>query len=157
RARARHPGGVHLLAAWLMLAAPDSNSAPNSTRLASPDTAHGAPSRVVKRLEEVVVRASRLADPLSSQTLHRVSRDALRALPVDRVSDALALQAGVVALGEQLHVRGGRAGDAQVMLEGLPLGEALRGRPMELPRLALESADVVSGGLDAESGGALAG
>lgn len=148
---------MHLLAAWLLLAALDSTSVPGPTALAPPDTTHAAPSRVVKRLEEVVVRASRLADPLSSQTIHRVSRESLRELPVDRVSDALALQAGVVAVGEQLHVRGGRAGDAQLTLEGLPLGEALRGRPMELPRLALESADVVSGGLDAEYGGALAG
>jgi outer membrane receptor protein involved in Fe transport len=148
---------VHLLAAWLLLAAPDSTSLSDSALVAAPDTAHAAPRRVVKRLEEVVVRASRLADPLSSQSVHSVSREALRELPVDRLADALSLKAGVVAVGEQLHVRGGRAGDAQMTLEGVPLGEALRGRPMELPRLALESADVVSGGLDAEYGGALAG
>lgn len=152
------------LAALLLLAATTGSpggATPDSFAVrsaAAPDTTESPPpSRVVRRLEEVVVRASRLADPLSSQSVHRVTREALRELPVDRLADALALQAGVVATGEQLHVRGGRAGDAQILLHGIPLGEALRGRPMELPRLAVESADVVSGGLDAEYGGALAG
>lgn len=143
-----------MLAAWLLIAA----SAPVDSSAAVPrDTTAAAPRRVVRRLEEVVVRASRLADPLSSQTEHPVTREAIRELPVDHLADALSLQAGVVAQGEQLHVRGGRAGDAQLLLDGIPLGEALRARSMELPRLAVESADVVSGGLDAEYGGALAG
>ncbi len=115
------------------------------------------PSKVVRRLEEIVVRASPLHDLLSSASVHLVTRSDLRELPVDRLADALALKAGIVAQGEQLHVRGGRTGDAQLLLRGLPLGDALRGRPMELPLLALESAELVSGGLDAEYGGALAG
>ena len=149
---------MEMLATWLLLAATATDPAlPDSAASAAPDTARASGNRVVKRLEEVVVRASRLPDPLSSQSVHRVSRESLRELPVDHLTDALALQAGVVAMGEQLHVRGGRVGDAQMTVEGIPLGEALRGRPMEIPRLALESADVVSGGLDAEYGGALAG
>jgi outer membrane receptor protein involved in Fe transport len=149
---------MEMLAACLLLAASAANpSLPDSAATSSPDSVRAASNRVVKRLEEVEVRASRLADPLSSQTVHRVTRESLRELPVDHLSDALALQAGVVAMGEQLHVRGGRVGDAQMTVEGIPLGEALRGRPMQIPRLALESADLVSGGLDAEYGGALAG
>jgi hypothetical protein len=94
---------------------------------------------------------------LSSQNVHRVTRETLRQLPVDRFAEALALKAGVVASGEDLHVRGGRRGDLRVTLRGIPLNEALLRRPMDLPLLAVESADLLDGGLDPEHGGALAG
>jgi len=116
-----------------------------------------ASSRVVLRLQEIVVRASPLHDMLSSQNVHLVTREVLRQLPVDRFAEALALKAGVVASGEDLHVRGGRRGDLRVTLRGIALNEALRGRPMDLPLLAVESAELLDGGLDPEYGGALAG
>src|SRR5262245_62617668 len=93
----------------------------------------------------------------SSATVHTVSADALRDLPVTSLTQALALQPGVVAAGEDLHVRGGRAGETQVTLAGLTLNEPLRDRAPELPLFALERADLLSGGLDAEYAGALAG
>lgn len=139
-----------LFLAALAMAAVDSAAAP-------PDTSAAPPSRVVRRLEEVVVRASPLHDILSSQAVQLVTRENLRALPVDRLTDALALKAGVVAEGEDLHVRGGRTGETQILLRGVALNDPWRGRPMELPLLALESAELVSGGLDPEYGGALAG
>ena len=134
----------------LALAASDSSTAP-----AVGDTA--ASPRVVRRLEEVLVRASPLHDLLSSESVQIMSRQELRSLPIDHVTDAIALKAGIVAQGEELHVRGGRAGETQLVLRGLPLADARRGLPMELPLLALESIELVSGGLDAEHGGALAG
>ena len=134
----------------LMMAAADSAAAP-------PDTTETPSPRVVRRLEEVVVRASPLHDVLSSETVHIVSREALRTLPIDRLVEALGLKAGVVVQGEELHVRGGRAGETQLLVRGVPLNDALRSRPMELPLAALESAELVSGGLDPEYGGALAG
>jgi outer membrane receptor protein involved in Fe transport len=121
------------------------------------DTLERPPSRVVRRLAEVVVRASPLHDPLSSQTVQLVTREALRELPVDRLAEALALKAGVVARGEDLHVRGGRRGETSWVLEGMPLGEPLRGRGLDLPLLGVESAELLSGGLDPEHGGTLAG
>jgi outer membrane receptor protein involved in Fe transport len=124
---------------------------------AEPDSFETPSSRVVHRLREIVVRASPLHDPLSSQSVHLINRESLRDLPVDRLEDVVALQAGVVARGEDLHVRGGRAGDTALLLEGMALDEPLLGRPMELPLLALESAELVSGGMDAEYGGTLAG
>ena len=128
---------------------------------AAPDTlppeAEPAPSKVVLRLQEVVVRATPLHDMLSSQSAQLVSREALRLQPVSNLGEALALKAGVVARGEDLHVRGGRRGDLRVTLRGITLNEALRTRPMEVPLLAIESVELLDGGLDAEHGGALAG
>jgi len=119
--------------------------------------AEPSPPRVVLRLREVVVRANPLHDMLSSQSVQLVGRDALRLQPVSGLTEVLALQAGVVARGEDLHVRGGRRGDLRIALRGIPLNEALRARPMEVPLLAIESIELLDGGLDAEHGGAVAG
>src|SRR5206468_6125463 len=107
-----------------MLAAPDSARAPAAT-----DSA--ASRRVVRRLEEVVVRASPLHDLLSSESVQLVTHQDLQSLPVDGLADAIALKAGVVVQGEELHVRGGRAGETPLLLHGLPPGEARPGTPME--------------------------
>jgi len=117
------------------------------TTTTAPDTTEHPPPRVVHRLQEVVVRASPLHDMLSSESVQRVTHENLTGLPVDNLADAVALKAGVVAQGEELHVRGGRAGETQWLLRGMPLNDPLRGRPMQLPLLGVESAELVSGGL----------
>ena len=135
-----------------LIAAADRDSA---TSPAPADSA--AHPRIVRRFEEVVVRGGRLHDPRSSQTVHLIPPAALRTLPLDDLAGAVALQAGVVAQAEQLHVRGGRAGEMRVVLDGVALNEPLRDRAPELPLLAVHGASLVSGGLDAEHGGSLAG
>jgi hypothetical protein len=129
--------------------APDSSAVPR-------DTARVQPPRIVRRLPEMVVRAP-LHDVRSSESVHVISARLLRTLPADGLTEALALKAGVVARGEQLHVRGGRAGEMSVLLEGIRLNEPQRDRAPGLPLLAVRSAELVSGGFDAEYGGALAG
>lgn len=141
------------LAALLAVASFDSTAAPADTTARSVrDTA-----RVVRRFPAVEVSASRIHDLRSSATVHTVSAAALRDLPVTSLTQALALQPGVVAVGEDLHVRGGRAGETQVTVAGLTLNEPLRDRAPEFPLLAVQRADLLAGGLDAEYTGALAG
>ncbi len=108
-------------------------------------------------LREMLVRGSRLHDVYSSETVHLIDGRAAATLPVDQVSELFALQPGVVARGEELHVRGGRTGESRTTLRGVDLGEPLRGRALELPLAALAGAELASGGLDADEGGALAG
>ncbi len=124
-------------------------------REATADTA-AAPPRVVRRFPPVEVRAPRV-DLRSSQTVHVIAGRALHALPVSGLADVLVLQPGVVAQGEQLHIRGGRAGETMVSLDGLTLSEPRRHRPMEVPLFALQEARLVSGAPDARYGSALAG
>jgi outer membrane receptor protein involved in Fe transport len=139
----------HLLLAALALA-------PDTGRAAPGDSARVETPRIVRRFEELLVRAP-VHDVRSSESVHLLSPRLLRALPADALTDAIALKAGVVAQGEALHVRGGRAGEMSLVLEGIHLNEPLRDRPPELPLLAVRSAELVSGGFDAEYGGALAG
>lgn len=113
-------------------------------------------SRVVRRFPPIEVTAP-LLDMPSSQTRHVIDSEALRTLPIDGFAEVLALQPGVVAQGGETHVRGGRAGETVVHLDGIVLNEALRQRPLELPLLALRAADLVSGAPDARYAGSLAG
>lgn len=120
-----------------------------------PDSAP-APPRLVRTFPPIEVRAL-IHDLGSSQVVHLVSGEAVRSLPVDNLAELVALQPGVVVEAEELHVRGGRAGETAVSLEGLGLNEPFRRCPMEVPLLAIERAELVSGAPDAPYGGGLAG
>ena len=127
--------------------APDDSARADSTRLAT---------RVVRHFPTVEVWAP-VHDLLSSQSVRVVSAAALRTLPAERLADVVRQQAGVVAEGGEMHVRGGRAGELDQVLDGVRLNDPLRGAPMDVPLLALRGAELVSGGQDAQHGGALAG
>jgi len=139
----------------------DSTAGPESRVSTSPsDSSSALPSgrpRIVRRFPPIEVAAGRLHDMRSSATVHVVTSSDLVDLPVGSLAQALALQPGVVATGEDLHVRGGRAGETQWTLSGVTLNEPLRGRAPELPLLALARVELLAGGLDAEYTGALAG
>jgi outer membrane receptor protein involved in Fe transport len=140
---------------FALAAAPGAAAARAPAPAAPADTARPA-ARVVRRFPPIEVRAT-LHDPRSSQTVRMIPGSALRALPVDDFADVLALQPGVVAQGEELHVRGGRSGETTVFLDGICLNEPRRQRSMGLPLLALRSADLVSGSPEAQYGCGLAG
>ena len=125
---------------------------PDSTAAASDTTA----TRVVRHFAPVEVRAPAL-DLHSSTVAHAVPEWTLRSPLVSSVADVLAAQPGVVAQAGELHVRGGRAGETLVSLDGVPLREPIRGESLALPMLAIGGAELVSGAPPARFGGALAG
>jgi hypothetical protein len=144
-------------------AAPDSMpsmvvapAAPDSGSTAAAPAARDSARRIVREFPAVEVRAL-LYDLRASETVHEIPAAAMRAYPVDRLVDLVALKPGVVAQGDEIHVRGGRAGETLTILDGVSLGEPLRQRPMELPLLALRSADLVSGTPETRYAGSLAG
>lgn len=146
------------------IAPPDTTVAtsPDSATAVRPDTSAASagsaarPRRVVREFPAVEVRAL-LHDARSSQTVREIPVAALRAYPVDGLADLVALQPGVVATEDELHVRGGRAGETRMVLDGIILNEPLRHRPMEFPLLALRSVELVSGAPESRHPGALAG
>ncbi|HEX5633733.1 MAG TPA: hypothetical protein VFX50_10900, partial [Gemmatimonadales bacterium] len=95
-----------LAALWLLAAADPIGAPPDSTSPGARDS-----TRIVRRFPPIEVSAGRVHDLRSSATVHVVSAEALRDLPLTSFAQALALQPGVVAVGEDLHVRGGRAGE----------------------------------------------
>ncbi len=132
------------------------DSAARADRAAAPDSSERWRHRVVL-LRPYTVSGERRVDPGSLQSVHTLDAEQVRTLPVDGFTSLVATRAGVVASGSDLHVRGGRAGELAVEMAGLPLNDALDGRPFELPMGAVESADLLLGGIDAEHAGTLAG
>lgn len=146
------------------LAAPVDSSAGAVPAMAAPhpavapaaaDSAPGPP-RVVREFPAVEVRAL-LLDARASRTVRAIHPATLRSYPVDGLAGLIALQPGVVPHGDELHVRGGRAGETLSLLDGVTLNEPLRGRPLEVPLLALRGAEVVSGAPESRHAGSLAG
>lgn len=112
--------------------------------------------RVVRTLEPVEVRA-RLHDPRATQTTRTIPIRQARDLGLASIADVFALQPGVVVTAYGVSVRGGRPGEASTWIEGMPLDEPLRHRPMPVPLAALREAELLTGAIDAGQGGALAG
>lgn len=146
---------VVALLALALLAHPSTPDSLPASGPAARDSAQARP-QVVLELPPVEVRAL-LHDMRSNQTVHLIPSTVLRALPVDRLADVFALQPGVVALGEELHVRGGRHGETALNLDDLNLNEPFQNRPIEVPLYAIRGAELVSGAPEAEHTTGLAG
>jgi hypothetical protein len=71
---------------------------------------------------EIVVTAERaLVEVTESKTSAAVSEQQLQSMPVDDVLEAVGLKAGIVKTGDEMHVRGGRGGEVQVQIDGVPV------------------------------------
>ncbi len=114
-------------------------------------------SRVVKQIEEIEVRAEKRIDTKSSSSKQSISAEKLKEIPVDNLRDAVAVKAGVVAQGGELHFRGGRGGEVKYQFDGVEVSDPLFGRGANIANLAVAGAEVLSGGMDAEYGNALSG
>ena len=92
-----------------------------------------------------------------TDTSHDIDSKDLESLPVNEIEEAIGLKAGVIARGGDLHFRGGRAGEINVTVDGVPVKDPLLGGSSSLASLAVESTETILGGLDAEYGNAQSG
>jgi outer membrane receptor for ferrienterochelin and colicin len=113
----------------------------------------------VKELGEVTVTAEKkkLIDVKTSSVRADVSSEDLASLPVDEITEAIALKAGVVARGGALYVRGGRGGELDYQVDGVSVKDPLTGGAVQLATFGVEDTDVIIGGLDAKYGNAQSG
>jgi len=112
----------------------------------------------VKSFEEIrVVGEKRRLEKDSSTTKQRVGKEDLESLPVDTYQEAIALKAGVVAQGGELHFRGGRSGEVLYMIDGIPVRDPLAGGAVQVATNAVSDSEVLLGGFDAEFGNAQSG
>ncbi len=137
-----------IVAVLATTAAPSPGSAPRDS---TPRQA------IVRQFEAIEVSGRRFDDLGSVQGVHELGEPALRALPATRFLDAVALMPGVVATGEDLHVQGGRTGELAVTIAGVPLTDPQSGRPFEIPLFAVRRSELLTGAVDADRNGALAG
>ena len=74
----------------------------------------------------VIAKPSMIHKDLTS-SISVVSREEIEALPVSNFTDLLALQAGVVGSGSDLHIRGGRSNEVAYMIDGMLVQDTLLG------------------------------
>jgi outer membrane receptor for ferrienterochelin and colicin len=98
-----------------------------------------------------------LIQPESSTSRRIIRGDDVRSIPVDDVLEAIKLVPGVVAAGGDLHFRGGRSGEVQYQLDGIPVRDPLQTEPFSISTVALSETEVLTGGMDAEYGNAQSG
>jgi len=113
--------------------------------------------RVVKTIEEIEVSAQKRIDTKSSASKQTITGEKLKEIPVDNLREAVAVKAGIVAQGGELHFRGGRGGEVKFQFDGVEVSDPLGGRGANIASLAVAYTDVLSGGFDAEYGNALSG
>jgi len=110
-------------------------------------------------LDEVVVQAERAmiqTDVTYSQA--NISSEEVDMLPVEEFDDVLALQAGVVSSGGEIHVRGGRGGEISYMVDGITITDPYSsGVAVEIENNAIQELQFISGTFNAEYGQAMSG
>ncbi len=106
--------------------------------------------------EEIIVVADRWKpDPHSSTTRTQVDRKKLAETPRDTYLEVISLTPGFVVTADEIHVKGGRDGEMKVIVDGVPVADALFGNTPQIATSSIQSAGVETGGLTAERGDAL--
>ncbi|MFH1755390.1 MAG: TonB-dependent receptor [Candidatus Latescibacterota bacterium] len=110
---------------------------------------------IVMKTQEIVVTGERpMVEVTSSDYRQGVTDDQTKEMPVDDIIEAISLKSGIVKTGDELHVRGGRSGEVQLQIDGVPVDDPLGGASVEVGYLSAAGSEIVSGGMDAEYGDA---
>jgi len=111
-------------------------------------------------LEPVIVEGKRATiEKDVTSNLRRISTQQIEVMPVKNVDELLKVQVGFVTRNNELHVRGGRAGEVTYIVDGVstrdPLGGlgAVRGGT-NVSSQEIQEVSVLKGGFDAEYGNA---
>lgn len=113
---------------------------------------------VVATMDKVVIEASQdFIRRDQSSTRHSLGEEELERLPVDTFAEAVALKPGVIQQQGELHFRGGRGGEVQYQIDGIPVNDPMGGGGVDVATVSVQSSDVLLGGMDAEYGNAQSG
>ncbi|NIR45097.1 MAG: TonB-dependent receptor [Gemmatimonadetes bacterium] len=127
-------------------------------------------------VEEIRVEAERvpLIDVTSTGSQNTITPEQITALPVNNVEEALSLQQGFLVVPDQtnlisfqesrrnavdpVRIRGGRAGETSMLIDGIPVNNFLFGSPaVSITPEAIGQIDFIRGGFPAKYGNALSG
>ena len=110
---------------------------------------------IVMKTQEIVVTAEKkMIEVTASDARGTVTSEQLEHMPVDDVLEAVALKAGIVKQGDEMHVRGGRGSEVQIQIDGVAVDDPLGGGTVAVGLLGTAGSEIVSGGMDAEYGDA---
>jgi outer membrane receptor protein involved in Fe transport len=95
---------------------------------------------------------------LVPSTMHVVTRQDLPMMPVFGILDIVTSQPGVAFRNGDIHIRGGRGGEVEFLVDGMPLRSPVNGTLSgSLPAAAMEEISMLTGGFPAEYGNAMSG
>jgi len=88
-----------------------------------------------------------------------IKSEDLEVAAVKTVEDVVAMQVGVVKSDDQIHIRGGRSYETAYIVDGISVQDPLAGTGfgVQLPPGAIQEAEVITGGYNAEYGQATSG
>ncbi|PIE53384.1 hypothetical protein CSA37_01630 [Candidatus Fermentibacteria bacterium] len=91
-------------------------------------------------------------------TIHVVDRKQISTMPVSGLIDVIESQAGVSVHGGEIHIRGGRSGEVEFLLDGTSMRSPVTNSyAASIPVSAIAEASTITGGFEAEYGNALSG
>jgi outer membrane receptor protein involved in Fe transport len=109
-------------------------------------------------MEGITVTAERKAiEKDITSSVRTISTSEIKNMPVKEISQLLATQVGFVSKNYELHIRGGRAGEALYIVDGVETRDLLGGLGkvtggMNVASADIEEVSVLKGGFDAEYG-----
>jgi outer membrane receptor protein involved in Fe transport len=108
----------------------------------------------IQQNEVVVVATRPLVEFNQTSAVSSISKDDIKNLPVQSLTDIVNLQAGVV----DGHFRGGRIGEVQYQVDGVTVNNPYdNSSSIQLDRSVLQEVQVISGTFDAKYGQAMSG
>ncbi|MBI5464046.1 MAG: TonB-dependent receptor, partial [Ignavibacteriales bacterium] len=110
--------------------------------------------------QEVVVLGEKpLFNIEETSSKRSIRSEDLAVAAVQNVQDVVALQVGVVKSDDQIHIRGGRSYENAYVIDGISVQDPLAGTGfgIQLPPGAIQEAEVITGGYNAEYGQATSG
>ncbi len=110
-------------------------------------------------VQEIVVTArTPLIQRDLTSSVSVLTREEIEALPVANFTELLALQAGVIGSGNDLHIRGGRSNEVAYLVDGMYVTDPLLGGlASQINNDAIQEMSLLSGTFNAEYGNALSG
>ncbi len=106
----------------------------------------------VRERKESLVRADKAGSGLT------ITAESIEGLPVDDIDGIVAMQAGAVQTGGELHIRGGRSNEQTWSVDGMAVSDPVDGgRALTVDLDAVADMKVMTGGLTAEYGNAQSG
>ncbi len=106
----------------------------------------------VRERKEALVHADKAGSGLT------ITAESIEGLPVDDIDGIVAMQAGAVQTGGELHIRGGRSNEQTWSVDGMAVSDPVDGgRALTVDLDAVADMKVMTGGLTAEYGNAQSG
>jgi outer membrane receptor protein involved in Fe transport len=110
--------------------------------------------------EEVIIIGEKpLMDVEQTSSSRTINAEDLQVAAVENVKDVVGQQTGVVQMDNSIYIRGGRAHENALLLDGVSVQDPLAGTGfgLQLSAAAIQEVEVITGGFNAEYGQATSG